>query len=86
MGLGGRGAGKRGVPRAKWGAAPPLANGTTLASHLEVLGVYHVVVHSFFIRPALNGIYAGGFVTRKAHFIAILRTSPKLTEIVARHL
>ena len=60
-----------GVPRAKWGAAHPLANGTTLASHLEVLGVYHVVVHSFFIRPALNGIYAGGFVTRKAHFIAI---------------
>ena len=55
----------------KWGIAPPLANGTTLASHLEVLGVYHAVVHSFFIRPALNGIYAAGFVNRKAHFIAI---------------
>ena len=52
---GGRGQDEGGAS-AKRGAATRLANGPTLASHLKVLGVYHVVVHSFFIRPALNGI------------------------------
>ena len=56
---------------AKWGAAPRLANGPTLASHLKVLGVYHVVVHSFFIRAALNAIVSSYAVTKKAHSIAI---------------